>query len=34
MSGSIKRLSIGMIRQLHDEWHIPAEALIRDTKAA
>lgn len=30
MNGSIKRLSIGMIRRLHDEWHIPAEALIRD----
>lgn len=30
MTGSIKRLSIGMIRRLHDQWHIPAEALIRD----
>jgi len=30
MTGSIKRLSIGMIRRLHDEWHIPADALIRD----
>jgi HTH-type transcriptional regulator/antitoxin HigA len=30
MSGSIKRLSLGMIRRLHDEWHIPAEILIRD----
>ena len=29
MTGSIKRLSIGMIRRLHDEWHIPADALIR-----
>ena len=30
MSGSIKRLSIAMIRRLHDQWHIPADALIRD----
>ncbi|MEI9984500.1 MAG: transcriptional regulator [Aliidongia sp.] len=30
MTGSIKRLSVAMIRRLHDEWHIPAEALIRD----
>jgi len=30
MTGSIKRLSIGMIRRLHDQWHIPAEVLIRD----
>jgi HTH-type transcriptional regulator/antitoxin HigA len=30
MTGSIKRLSIGMIRQLHDQWHIPADVLIRD----
>lgn len=30
MTGSIKRLSIGMIRRLHDEWHIPADVLIRD----
>ena len=30
MTGSIKRLSISMIRRLHDKWHIPAEALIRD----
>jgi HTH-type transcriptional regulator/antitoxin HigA len=30
LSGGRKRLSIGMIRRLHREWHIPAEALIRD----
>ncbi len=30
MSGSIKRLSIAAIRGLHDEWHIPADILIRD----
>lgn len=30
MSGSLKRLSIGMIRRLHDEWRIPADVLIRD----
>ena len=30
MSGSIKRLSLSMIRRLHDEWHIPADVLIRD----
>jgi HTH-type transcriptional regulator/antitoxin HigA len=30
MTGSIKRLSIAMIRRLHDQWHIPADALIRD----
>ena len=30
MTGSIKRLSIAMIRWLHDQWHIPADALIRD----
>jgi len=30
MTGSIKRLSIGMIRRLHAEWHIPADVLIRD----
>jgi HTH-type transcriptional regulator / antitoxin HigA len=30
MTGSVKRLSIQQIRRLHDKWHIPAEALIRD----
>jgi HTH-type transcriptional regulator/antitoxin HigA len=30
MTGSIKRLSISMIRRLHAQWHIPADALIRD----
>ena len=30
MTGSIKHLSLGQIRKLHDRWHIPAEALIRD----
>jgi HTH-type transcriptional regulator / antitoxin HigA len=30
MTGSIKRLSITMIRRLHDHWHIPADVLIRD----
>lgn len=33
MSGSIRRLSIDMIRRLHDEWHIPADVLIRDMAA-
>ena len=28
MTGSIKHLSLGMIRRLHDEWHIPADVLI------
>jgi HTH-type transcriptional regulator/antitoxin HigA len=32
MTGSIKHLSLSQIRRLHTEWHIPAEALIRDTK--
>ena len=31
MTGSIQRLSLRMIRRLHDEWRIPAEVLIRDT---
>ncbi len=30
MHGSIKRLSLTMIRRLHGQWHIPAEALIRE----
>ena len=30
MTGSIKHLSLNHIRRLHDQWHIPAEALIRD----
>jgi HTH-type transcriptional regulator/antitoxin HigA len=30
MTGSIKHLSLNQIRRLHDQWHIPAEALIRD----
>jgi antitoxin component HigA of HigAB toxin-antitoxin module len=30
MTGSVKRLSINQIRKLSREWHIPAEALIRD----
>jgi HTH-type transcriptional regulator/antitoxin HigA len=30
MTGSIKHLSLSQIRRLHDQWHIPAEALIRD----
>ena len=33
MTGSIKRLSLSMIRRLHEHWHIPAEALIRDARA-
>jgi HTH-type transcriptional regulator/antitoxin HigA len=28
MTGSVKSLSITMIRRLHGEWHIPAEMLI------
>jgi HTH-type transcriptional regulator/antitoxin HigA len=34
MTGSTKRLSISMIRRLHDKWHIPADGLIRDAAAA
>jgi len=30
MTGSIQRLSLTMIRRLHDQRHIPAEVLIRD----
>jgi HTH-type transcriptional regulator/antitoxin HigA len=30
MTGSVKRLSIRMIRRLHDHWHIPADVLIRE----
>lgn len=30
MTGSIKHLSLNMIRRLHDQWHIPADALIHD----
>ncbi|KJV10675.1 transcriptional regulator [Elstera litoralis] len=30
LSGNINRLSITMIRKLHKEWHIPADALIRE----
>lgn len=30
MTGSTKNLSINMIRRLHDQWRIPAEALIRN----
>ncbi len=30
MTGSMRHLSLRMIRRLHDEWHIPAEVLIRD----
>jgi HTH-type transcriptional regulator / antitoxin HigA len=30
MSGSTKHLSINMIRRLHGQWRIPAEALIRN----
>jgi HTH-type transcriptional regulator / antitoxin HigA len=30
MTGSVKRLSIGTVRRLHDVWHIPADVLIRD----
>ncbi len=29
MTGSSPRLSLGMIRKLHQQWHIPAEVLIR-----
>lgn len=29
MTGTTKNLSINMIRRLHDQWRIPAEALIR-----
>jgi HTH-type transcriptional regulator/antitoxin HigA len=30
ITGSVRRLSLRMIRRLHDEWHIPADVLIRD----
>ncbi len=30
MTGSMRHLSLRMIRRLHDEWHIPADVLIRD----
>lgn len=30
LSGSVRRLSLNMIRRLYREWHIPAEVLIRD----
>jgi HTH-type transcriptional regulator / antitoxin HigA len=30
MSGSSRRLSLSTIRRLHQEWHIPADVLIRD----
>jgi HTH-type transcriptional regulator/antitoxin HigA len=29
MTGTTKNLSINMIRRLHEQWRIPAEALIR-----
>lgn len=29
MTGSVKNLSLAMIRRLHDHWRIPAEILIR-----
>ena len=29
MGGTTKNLSINMIRRLHEQWRIPAEALIR-----
>ncbi len=34
MTGSLKNLSINMIRRLHDQWNIPAEALIGRNEAA
>ena len=30
MSGSLQRLSLRMIRRLHEEWRIPADVLIRE----
>lgn len=30
LSGATKRLSLSAIRRLHEEWHIPADVLIRD----
>jgi HTH-type transcriptional regulator / antitoxin HigA len=30
MNGSMKHLSITMIRRLYEHWHIPADILIRD----
>jgi len=32
--GRKKALSIAQIRALHNEWHIPAEILIRETRLA
>jgi HTH-type transcriptional regulator / antitoxin HigA len=34
MTGSLKNLSLNMIRRLHDQWHIPADVLIRQADAA
>ncbi len=34
MTGSIKNLSLNMIRKLHDKWRIPADILIRQLEAA
>ena len=28
LSGSMKRLSLSIIRKLHERWHIPADVLI------
>ncbi len=30
LRGSARRLSLRTIRRLHQEWHIPADVLIRD----
>ena len=30
MTGSLKHLSLSMIRRLHDQWGIPADILLRD----
>jgi HTH-type transcriptional regulator / antitoxin HigA len=32
LRGSMKHLSLSMVRKLHDNWHIPADVLIRDIK--
>ncbi len=30
LTGSLRHLSLRMIRRLHDEWHIPSDVLIRE----
>jgi HTH-type transcriptional regulator/antitoxin HigA len=30
LSGKLKQLSLGMVRRLNEEWHIPADVLIKE----